>query len=142
MKLLKRSALFLAMMTVGSAALALPSVIEKNVFTAPAIHAMRVKNTGGQTVSAQIFLHAGVTSAGSCVYTYTTPVGSVYFSPYSSTSIGLIGDNLARSLGLGYSCMDLVLQTDRQTTHDTFWLYHNSWTYTYTNPAYDDVTVS
>lgn len=143
MKLLKVSSLLLAGLIVTSTASAQNLIAQTNSPTNVVIHTMNVINSGDREVTGQVTLNVGLLQGNTCMINRSFPAGSFPFHPHTNNNaLVLYGDNLAHQIGLGFSCMDIVTQTDKLTSHDTFKLYNDGSIYSATAPNYDTVTVN
>ncbi|MDX1901479.1 MAG: hypothetical protein SFW66_05685 [Gammaproteobacteria bacterium] len=117
-------------------------VVQGGTMTVTHIHTLKVTNTGSRYVTGNVTLHAGVRVGSTCNYKIQRAAGAYTVNPNTISNLYLDGDALASAIGRDYSCMDLIFQTDKQTFHDTFWLYSDSMGYYNSSPNADDVSVN
>lgn len=108
----------------------------------PDIHTLKVTNTGNRTVYGNATVTVGAMINNVCYAGPSEQPVTFHFSPNSDNWLYLDGDALKNNFGLKYSCGIITLQTDKQTTVDTFALYQDGSTYYGTNPDFDYVTVN
>ncbi len=142
MKLVKFSALLLAGLAIASTTYAQPFLTTAgSSVKADTIHTLDVVNSGSRHIIGQFTLYPGNVQGNTCVSARSVPAGSFQFDGHSKVSMFLSGTGLRNTIGLGYGCIDMVLETDKQTTHDTFRVFNDGVTYTATSPNYDSVTI-
>jgi len=142
MKLAKIACVLLASSIIASTANASNILVQSQTNDPNYIHTLQVKNTGARLVNATMVLTIGVLHGSLCSPVRTTTPSTYTIKPNTTTYFKLSGDAIATNLGLGYTCMDITLKTDKQTNDDTFKLYDNGQTYFATQPNSDDLTVN
>jgi len=105
------------------------------------IHTLKVRNTGTRVVSAFAQIAIGFLNGTTCTSVRMLPAVSYTMNPNTSVSYTIDGDDLATNYGLGYTCMAISFQTDKQNYQDQFILFENDKTYTSTQPLSTNLTV-